>query len=311
MRVGWDKNTSRAAAQTLAISAFFKGGDFVTLPEYPASSNLPIMLSMSSAELFNTLPDTEFRLVVAVRAAPGASKSRENDWLGDVDRPGEDGSVLGGGGDVPYSDERNTPPVGEWVGSVDEPEVDGDPGTDKLFDDPVSESGLAEVALFNVPARREPSDAEFADDNEPCRSSFALETERPEVLILDGVPNPPPVSEVGESPDTLIEGAGGPSGRDDKVCDWDVEDIVAFAKLSARSEADSSLDLVRDIFFDGDWPMVRDDKSSNVDEDGAGWRIHTGRGKNQIPKGSGQVVKAMLGRASRYYQFICKTVKRL
>lgn len=113
MSVGCDKKTSRAAAQTLAISAFFRGGLFVTLPEYPASSSLPIMLSTSStckpAPGLVILP----LLIVAESAAPGERELLEvldcmPEGPGEADLPsGEVPIAEGGGGELPSRDERN------------------------------------------------------------------------------------------------------------------------------------------------------------------------------------------------------------
>ena len=75
MSVGCERKTSRAAAQTLAISAFLSGGDLVTLPLYPASSNLPIMLSTSNTVV--DAPPILLLLTVALRAAPGDSDELE------------------------------------------------------------------------------------------------------------------------------------------------------------------------------------------------------------------------------------------
>jgi len=104
MSVGCDKKTSRAAAQTLAISAFFNGGDFVTFPLYPASSNLPIMLSTSST-CGPPAPAIEFRLIVWLKAVP---TDRDEPGPGELDRFGDAGTAEGGG-DVPMREERSPP----------------------------------------------------------------------------------------------------------------------------------------------------------------------------------------------------------
>lgn len=116
MSVGCDKNTSLAAAQTLAISAFLSGGDLVTFPEYPASNNRAIILSTS-----NTCrppgPVMLFRLMVAVSAAPGDKELLDGleamaGGPGDGERPLGEIPIAEGGGDVPNSEERNPPPDG-------------------------------------------------------------------------------------------------------------------------------------------------------------------------------------------------------
>jgi hypothetical protein len=119
INVGCDKNTSLAAAHTLAISAFFNGGLFVTLPEYPASSNRPIILSTSNT--CRPAPGLEavilFLDIVADNAAPGESELLElllfiPDGPGDGDRPSGEVPIAEGGGEVPSNDERNPPAFG-------------------------------------------------------------------------------------------------------------------------------------------------------------------------------------------------------
>ena len=106
IKVGWLKNTSRAARQTALISAIFNGGLLVTLPEYPASINLEIILSTS-----NTCPPAPailLREMVAVNALTGERSLPPGEAGGDVARlPGlEPGTLNDGGGDDPRREDR-------------------------------------------------------------------------------------------------------------------------------------------------------------------------------------------------------------
>lgn len=237
IRVGCDRNTSRAAAHTLAISAFLSGGDLVTLPEYPASSNRPIMLSTSNtcgppAPVGPRLP----RLIVALSALPG---DRPLDGPGDV--PGEDG-IAEGGGDVPRSDDRR-PEAGDAkmlfvVG------IAGEPGTARLpapapdRTDPASmELELEMAGLRVLPV------AEEKLDTLPFRS-FARDFRADALGVLRLLPE----TSMGE----VVGDELAPSGRISEGGD----EMVVLESESARSEADSSLDRVRLIFLDGELPML-------------------------------------------------------
>ena len=237
IKVGCDKNTSLAAAHTLAISAFLRGGDLVTLPEYPASNNRPIMLSTS-----NTCGPPGpagprlLRLIVAVRALPG---ERLLDGPGDV--PGEDGTAEGGG-DVPRSDDRR-PEVGDAkmlfvVGMAGDPGTARPPAPLPDLTDPVSmELELEMAGLRVLPV------ADEKLDTLPFRSlvrdlrADALGVLR---LLLD--------TSIGE----VVGEEFAPSGRISEGGD----EMVVLDSESARSDADSSLDRVLLIFLDGELPML-------------------------------------------------------
>ena len=91
----------------------------MTLPEYPASSNRPIILSTSNT--CNPAPGLEavilFLLIVAVNAAPGERELLElllfiPDKPGDGDLPSGEVPIAEGGGEVPSIDERSPPAFG-------------------------------------------------------------------------------------------------------------------------------------------------------------------------------------------------------
>jgi hypothetical protein len=279
--VGWDRKTSLAAAQTLAISAFLSGGDFDTFPLYPASNNLPIILSTSRTCTPPGLPgDMLFRLIVALKAAPGERDDTESrfSWpeprlapgKGDGDLPGEEGMADGGGGEEPSKEDLRPAriPVGELatipcvVGILREPGASveevgmGDPaapipGGFAPAAPAALEGSRAAEALTLLPGR--PLVAELKLDILPFRSSFDLVPLL--VPIRDGVvklPGPEPLTSIGEVEEI---GDEGPSEREVER-DGAISDMEVVLRLSARSLAESSFERVRPIFLDGVWPML-------------------------------------------------------
>lgn len=252
MRVGCDKKTSLAAAQTLAISAFFKGGDFVTFPLYPASNNLPIILSTSNTwGPPGLIPLILPLLIVALSALPGDS-AIPAEGLGEGGLPGVF-ITAEGGGEVPRREERS-PPLGEArmllvVG------IAGDPGTERLLvvvlgvtgpvaveEDRMEDEEVVLVLVSIDPACRDCLPvADEKLDTDPARSE--LRPLRAEALGVESRLLLP--TSIGE------EGEEGES--EERVMDGVEEDeSLVDAKESARSLAESSLDRVRLIFLDGD-----------------------------------------------------------
>ena len=88
-------------------------------------------------------------------------------------------------------------------------------------------------------------------ETEPLRSSFPLTCCPFLALVRAGVLNaPPPTSIGGDAPGDVTGEEDGPSGRE-REGGFVEEDMVVLDKLSAKSEADNSLDRVRAIFLDG------------------------------------------------------------
>lgn len=215
MSVGCDKKTSRAAAQTLAISAFLSGGDFVTLPEYPASSSLAIILSTSrTCRPAPGLPAVMLpRLIVAERAAPGERLLLEALGCnrlpsplgpGDDERPLGDEAMAEGGGDVPRRDERR-PPEGDaaivvFVGPR------GDGGANLALPPPAPGMGEPAARVTALSASSDPSPPEPARivGFDPAELKLDTDPLAPldPFLPRDGVPNDPlPLTSIGDGGD--------------------------------------------------------------------------------------------------------------
>ena len=87
--------------------------------------------------------------------------------------------------------------------------------------------------------------AELKLDTDPVRFSFAVD-----FLTLAGVEKPPCITSMGGDAVDAVPFVEGASGRIKEVAlSW--EEMVVLARLSAKSEAESSWDRVRPIFLEG------------------------------------------------------------
>lgn len=221
----------------------------MTFPEYPASSNLAIMLSTSRT--CSPAPGLEavmlFLLIVAVKALPGVRDELDAlawivDGPGEGDRPLGEEAIAEGGGDVPRRDERRPPaglammvvlvgPAGDGGAKLAPALGMGDPA-------PRVAALPEDLSLSRDPSGRTVclDPAELKLDTDPL-GSLPLELFRPREGVFR-LPLPPLTSM-------------GDGGEDPSLPEKVLESICVALRLSARSLAESSFDRVRPIFLDG------------------------------------------------------------